>query len=87
MLEDSEIEFALGAIEILEKLVKALITRYEKKGSAGFCTLLRSDLSQIRIWLENTRTRADENYFAEILDLLEAICKVGRGLDIWTLVT
>lgn len=83
MLEE-DIDFALEAVGCLGKIVKALATRHQKKGSSAgagataFCSLLNADLCHIRIWLENNRTRADPSHFDDVLAVLEAICQVGR---------
>lgn len=75
---DSEVAFALGAIEALETIVKTLLTRFQQRGSSTLhCRLLRGNLSEFRVWLEHNRKKADPSYLSEGLAVLEDICKVS----------
>lgn len=77
-LGESEVDFALGAIEALETIVKTLLTRFQQRGSSTlYCRLLRGNLSEFRVWLEHNRKKSDLSYFSEGLDVLEDICKVS----------
>jgi hypothetical protein len=77
-LGDTEVDFALGATEALETIVKTLLTRFEQRGSStSNCRLLRGNLSEFRVWLEHNRNNADPSYFFEGLAVLEDICKVS----------
>ena len=72
-------DFALGVVDILQRLVKTLITRYQNRGPGLFCTILSGDLVEIRNWLEDNRKHVDESHFSEVLTLLESLCKVSLG--------
>jgi hypothetical protein len=75
---DTEVDFALRATEALETIVKALLTRFQQRGSSALnCRLLKANLSEYRVWLEHNRNNADPSYFFEGLAVLEDICKVN----------
>jgi hypothetical protein len=78
-LGDSEVDFALGALEALDTIVSTLIRRYEHRSSSNYyCRLLRGNIAEFRVWLEHNREKADPSYFSEGLAVLEDICKVSR---------
>jgi hypothetical protein len=78
-LGDSEVDFALGALEALDTIVSTLIRRYEHRSSSNYyCRLLRGNIAEFRVWLEHNRKKADPSYFSEGLAVLEDICKVSR---------